>query len=867
MTFTVQGWENGSWALVITDNDGDPSIPTGTLGSGTYKKTTTTNGEKFLSMKNLNLKRGTYLAKYYWDAKGGISWTLDITDDATETISNGEDSVFKPTWDTQPLKVSDTWQQTNHYNLYIKEKFVGGGQLAGSGSLNTNLDIDYKYTYTIANKASKTIPNTRMGATNFANGYQVARTGSYDYTFTDGTNTDSGTITSGPYEYWYGGDGDNFDASWAIDYNASTRLIWSTHSTFINTKPTFTTAPKDTNIKEDEVWNFKNGVDYAVGDPDPGTAGQLGYTIKKALGTNTNVLKNLTIDPNTGEITFTPNQKDVADGYKITINATDKYSKGPLGDERSFILNIKNKNDPPTANSAIMIDFNLTEGQNVTPTWKLSDVFKDPDMAPNPLMKNAPYDPNERLNYSVINNGSIEILCPNNKDLGPANQCDVITFQAIDGKFPNPTTQVTMTITATDTGTPPLKASDLLSVTVKHVNHKPIPVEAKQAFTMKEGDTQTIELKTWFKDQDVNSGNLSYQTGDTLSFDHVGEKHISVQITGTKAKLWFDTQTDKLAAHWNGQEEITLTATDKAGAKSDPVTATIIVTPVNDAPYVVSVAPTAEPTIYETNDATAAGQPGTQKLTVTASDYDNTVGVNQNQVLTYNWTVENDAQDKYTVSTHDSQYIFTAAFDCDFEKGKFCGETKYGDTSRTYSVTAYVSDGVVAAKAHKWFVTVKDVPRRPVISGIDVFTVSGANRVPLTASSPGNYTISYGKVLEFDVTNQITAPDLGIEKGQGIANIDKLTFEWSSTFAGSLGQTAKIDVGAGTKSGTATVALSAGKTQIITVRVGQGSLSTTYAIMVKVGKKPTTGIPGFESVVFVVSVGVAVALVAYRRRK
>jgi hypothetical protein len=148
-----------------------------------------------------------------------------------------------------------------------------------------------------------------------------------------------------------------------------------------------------------------------------------------------------------------------------------------------------------------------------------------------------------------------------------------------------------------------------------------------------------------------------------------------------------------------------------------------------------------------------------------------------------------------------------------------------------------------------------------------VFTVSGANKVPLAASSAGNYTISYGKVLEFDVTNQITAPDLGIEKGQGIANIDKLTFEWSSTFAGSLGQTAKIDVGAGTKSGTATVALSAGKTQIITVRVGQGSLSTTYAIMVKVGKKPTTGIPGFESVVFVVSVGVAVALVAYRRRK
>jgi hypothetical protein len=518
---------------------------------------------------------------------------------------------------------------------------------------------------------------------------------------------------------------------------------------------------------------------------------------------------------------------------------------------------------------SIISDFSMKEGETSTPSWKLSDAFHDSDMDPNPLMSNAAYNTKEKLTFSTgTTNGSVRVLC-NGNDMTSSNQCPSsgLSFQAIDGKFPNPSIPVAMTITATDTGTPPLKATAQLTVTVTHVNHKPIPVKAKQTYTMKEGETQTIDLKTWFKDQDVNSGDASYQTGDTLNFDHDGEKHISVQITGTKAKLWFDTQTDKLAAYWNGQEEVTFTATDKAGAKSDPVTATIIVTPLNNAPYVVSVAPTTDPSIYETDDGTEGGRPGTQKLTVTASDYDNTVGVNQNQALSYNWTVENDAQDKYTVDSHENVYTFTAAFDCDFEAGKFCGETKYGDTSRTYYVTAHVSDGVVDVEAHKWYVTIKDVPRKPVISGIDVFTVSGANKVPLAASSAGNYTISYGKVLEFDVTNQITAADLGIEKGQGITNIDKLTFEWTSNLAGSLGQTVKIDVGAGKKSGTATMALGAGKTHIITVRVSQGSLSATYAITVKVAKKPSTGIPGFESVVFVVSVGVAVAVIAYRRRK
>jgi len=870
MTYTIWSSENGTYKMIITGNGGDPSpsFAVGTvLESGTYNNISTTNGDVYIDTNSLNIKRDTMQVNTKITAGTGIrAWALTKTDQITDWTSNGINAQYKPTWNTAPMKIGDSWVQTNLWTTVDVYNESLSGSLSGSDKGTITQNIHYMYSWTVAGAAKKTITYTG-GQINFPNAYQITLNSGSSFNWDvadDQGHKSNGHQSAGMYELWYGGDGDSFDCGWGIEFNKTGHVTACTYVAFVDTPPVLgPDAPQTVTINSEQVWNFGNGTNFTI---TPGAYGQISYSLKnKALGTNTNVLKDLTITPDTGQISYTPGQKDVADGYTITINATDNYPKGPMGVDYTFKLNIKDSNHPPMAVPNIISNFTISEGDAYKPSWKLSNAFHDSDMDANPLMNGQPYNLNETLTYSVSYNGSVRVLC-NGNDMIPSNQCPSsgLSFQAIDGKFPWPSIPVDMTITATDRVG--LKATALLTVAVTHVNHKPYPVKAKQTFTMEEGGMQTIDLRTWFKDQDVNSGDPNYQTFDTLSYEHSGEKHITVIKTGTKARLWFDTSTDKLANHWNGQEDISFTAIDKAGAKSDPVVATIIITPVIQPPFVVSVTPTTDPTIDETDDGTETGHVGSIKLTIIASDYDNTVGVNQNQVISFNWTVEDDAQNVYKVDTHDNMYTFTAAFNCDFTNGKFCGETKYGDTSRTYYVTAYVTDGTFDVEAHKWYVTVKDIPRTPVISGIDVFTVVGTNKVPLTATSPGNYTISYGKVLEFDVTNQIIAPDLGIDKGQG-TNIDKLTFKWTSNLVGSLGQTAKIDVGAGSKSGTATMALGSGKAHIITVKVSQGSLSATYAITVKVAKKSIPDIPGFESVVFVVSIGVAVALIAYGRRK
>jgi hypothetical protein len=453
MTINGQGWENGTWQTVITDNTDNQDFQVGeVIDEGAYKYTSTSNGEAYYDMSNINFKRGTSTSNSKFDCTGDRTLQLTITDVYTESTSNGVDAEFKPDWATKPMNVGDSWKQTDKYTQQVNEDYAFTGDLTGGDTVSVTRNYMYDFTWTVASKAQKTIPNTWKGSTTFQDGYKITRTGKFDWDATDGTNSNSGTVTPGPYEMWYAGDGDNFDAGWGIDYNGSSRLVYSSYIAFINTAPKFDSAPPETvTINSDELWSFKESEQYAVSDPDPGLAGQLTYTLKKELPGHTGVvLKDLTIDPDTGEIAYTPTQKDVADNYQITINVTDNYDKGKLGVEATFTLNIKNKNHAPTlVSTSVMGDFSMKEGETNTPTWKLSDAFKDSDMDPNPLMANAPYDPAEKLIFSASQNGSVRVICSNGNDLTASNQCADVRFNPIDGKFPRDQ-PVAITFTATD---------------------------------------------------------------------------------------------------------------------------------------------------------------------------------------------------------------------------------------------------------------------------------------------------------------------------------------------------------------------------------------------------------------------------------
>jgi hypothetical protein len=164
-------------------------------------------------------------------------------------------------------------------------------------------------------------------------------------------------------------------------------------------------------------------------------------------------------------------------------------------------------------------------------------------------------------------------------------------------------------------------------------------------------------------------------------------------------------------------------------------------------------------------------------------------------------------------------------------------------------------------------VTIRNVNRDPVISGIEVATVKkDGTTVPEAEKSPGNYSFAFGKVYQLDVTNLITDLDEGLENGDGVENIGELTFEWQSNIDGVIGTEPSINVGAGKGSSLADFKLKAGKKHEITLRVTDtDGGSDEYTFTVKVGDEGKGG-PGFEAVFFVASVGVAAAILSYRRR-
>jgi hypothetical protein len=843
-----QGWENGSWVLVVVNNGGDPNYNNGQIiGIGTYKMTETCNGELFLDMHNIDFKRGNWTEQTQWSFSGDLIFTYSVTNTTTVSTSNGIDAVFKPNWDVSPMNAGDSWKQADELTENVQSDYSWTGDFTGGDTGAVTKNYVYDFIWTVESKAQKTISNTWKGSTTFQDGYEITRSGKYDWDVSDGSNSDSGTTTTGPYALWYAGDGDNFDACGVIDFNGTSRIIYSTCTAFVNTRPHFDYIPaSDIDINSEAAWDFKEGVDYTVSDPDPGPAGQLTYTLKTSLPDHTNVLTDMTIDPNTGEINYTPTQKDVAEGYQITINVSDNYEKGKLSTEATFTLNINNKNHAPMINKGIISNITIQEGDSYTPTWRLSEAFHDVDMDANPLMGNASYDPNENLTFSVINNGSIRVVCPNGKDRTISNQCVDLRFIAIDGKFPRDQT-VTMTAIATDKYGQ--KVSQQQNAAITHLNHAPRAIKNITDFEMDTDTQPTIDLKKILTDMDVYDPN--YFTTDALIFEHAEGNHLTVTVTGSKATI-------KPGNNWCGEETIYFSATDRSGA-SATAKVRVNVTGCIEAPTVTSVWPTTDPIISETQDGTEVGTPGSVMFSIYASSP-------YHLALSYDWAVEDETtRNVYKVSSHNADWTFTAAFDCDFERGNFC----VGERTKTYYVTASVTDGTFSVEAKKWYIIVKNVNRKPVLSGIEAFTVTSAGvKTTLTEKTPLNYTVAYGKIIELDVTNKVTDLDLNLKNGTGQDNMAKLSFVWTSSISGSFGYGADVKVGAGTARAPATMALKSG-THVLTVTVtDQNNLTATYSIMIKIGHMSSgPDVPSFDSLTFLAAIITVALIMTYRLRK
>ena len=749
-------WENGTWATVVVDTGGDPGVNMGqTLQTGTYHITDKCAGEQYLVKDNLNFKRGTYSCTHQVSAGGELTWTEDINSQIVKMASSGDEGVFKPTWETMPLMVGDSWAQTNMLTVQANLDYAISGDIQGTGTLSTTTNYYWDFTWQVETVNPRIIVETRLGNNRFEKAAKVVRSGGFDWDYTDGSASYSGHVPSASSQYWYACDGEFFDAGWAIEINYSTRMISSNYVCFENTPPSFVVPPPaEITINCDELWTLINGVDYAVTDQDAGNAGILTFSLKKRLGTNENVLLGLSIDTVTGDIRFTPPQRDVANGYTLTINVTDNYDKGPLASEASFTLNIKNKNHIPTVNQTMLKDITMNEGERKFPDWTLTDAIHDPDMDLNPLMGNQPYDPMDKMFFYVTGNNTLLVKCEDGKDLNLEASCPKIYFEAPDLKFPKDRT-IGLTIEANDNYG--LKALGLLNVTVRHVNHAPGPVMKGPPEVYIESNTPvTIDIGPDFKDPDI--GDPYYITTDSLIYSSDQGQNLTVVITSSKAKL-----TPK--EDWCGAENITFRATDKAGAMAKK-TYKIIVQHCGPQFEIISYSPKGDPVLQEGGGASTT-YPGSMTFNIEIKS--------KNQTLMFKWKVEDKVTGKvYEPNTHDPSYVFETAYDEDFNNGRFFG----GDTTRDYTVTVYVTNGKMDVVGRTWLVTVKNADRPPTVTGVTVYRYleTGAT-VTLPISSTFTYYIESGRVYKLDASAYIDDLD---EHVGGLVDLSRLTVQWSS---------------------------------------------------------------------------------------
>jgi len=131
-----------------------------------------------------------------------------------------------------------------------------------------------------------------------------------------------------------------------------------------------------------------------------------------------------------------------------------------------------------------------------------------------------------------------------------------------------------VTITATDTGTPPLSVDHVVSVTVNSVNDAPVLTGSLADINADEDDPPTLVTIDVFDDVDIatNADVLTY----SVSTNTNPAMFAVASITG-------DTLTLDLAPDANGSADITVRATDLAGIAVED-TFTINVTGVNDIP-------------------------------------------------------------------------------------------------------------------------------------------------------------------------------------------------------------------------------------------------------------------------------------------
>ncbi len=132
---------------------------------------------------------------------------------------------------------------------------------------------------------------------------------------------------------------------------------WTLRILNINDKPIITSTPHQGAVDQ-KIYTYQP----TIKDPDP----EEKHTWKLIRGP-----KGMTIDPKTGEVTWTPNNQDVNKKHKVTIRVCDKAGSCT---EQSWTISVSNVNDSPIITSQAPTQATEDKIYTYQPT------FKDPDV-------------------------------------------------------------------------------------------------------------------------------------------------------------------------------------------------------------------------------------------------------------------------------------------------------------------------------------------------------------------------------------------------------------------------------------------------------------------------------------------------------
>ncbi|PIF32796.1 gliding motility-associated-like protein [Flavobacterium sp. 9] len=518
-TATEDTLYTSSISLVANDTDVDSSPLT--VVAGTY--TTTKGGTLTLASDGSY----TYMPAANFSGTDTVDYTVtdgSLTDIGTLTITvNAVNDA--------PIAVDDTATATEDTLFTSSISLVANDTDIDSSPLTVLAG-----TYTTAKGGTLTLASdgsyTYMPAANF-NG-----TDTVDYTVTDGSLTDIGTLTITVNAV--------NDAPIAVDDTA--------------------TATEDT-LYTSSISLVANDTDI---DSSPLTVVAGTYTTAKG-GTLT-----LASD---GSYTYMP-----AANFNGTDTVDYTVTDGSLTDIGTLTITVNAVNDAPIA-----VDDTATATEDTLYTSTVSLVANDTDVDSSPLTVVAG-------TYTTAKGGTLTLAADGSYTYMPAanfNGTDTVDYTVTDGSL-------------TDIGT--------LTITVNAVNDAPIAVDDTATATEDTLYTSTISLVA--NDTDVDSSPLTVVAGTYTTLKG-----------GTLTLAADGSYTYMPAANFNGTDTVDYTVTD--GSLTDIGTLTITVNAVNDAPIAVDDTATAtEDTLYTSTISLVANDTDVDSspLTVVAGTYTTTKG-------------------------------------------------------------------------------------------------------------------------------------------------------------------------------------------------------------------------------------------------